>query len=246
MQDRPTARELLEAVAGFLRREVMDRVEGRIRFHTRVAANLLDIVARELEHERDQARAEWERLDALLGPEPRPEDPGAMRLRLQQRTGELCRRIRQGAAEEEMKRIRHHVRETVREKLVVSNPAMVAGAVEEGGREGERGAAFAVVLMALLILAFLYFGLPALRSHSGGGSDSPGLAALEQAQEAACRTSRQILQRAIPLWRARHPGEDPTIGDLVAEGFRISPCPEGGRYEIVSGRVYCTVHDPPP
>ena len=48
-QDRPTAQELVTAVREFLEHDVMAATEGRVQFHTRVAVNVLNIVARELE-----------------------------------------------------------------------------------------------------------------------------------------------------------------------------------------------------
>lgn len=47
-QPRPTAPELLDAVRTFLEDEVLPSLEGRLRFHTRVAVNVLDTVGREL------------------------------------------------------------------------------------------------------------------------------------------------------------------------------------------------------
>jgi len=46
---RPTAGELLEAVREFLTGQVMPASTGQLAFHTRVAANILGIVAREIE-----------------------------------------------------------------------------------------------------------------------------------------------------------------------------------------------------
>ncbi len=46
---RPTASELLEAVREFLTGQVMPATSGQLAFHARVAANVLGIVARELE-----------------------------------------------------------------------------------------------------------------------------------------------------------------------------------------------------
>jgi aminoglycoside phosphotransferase (APT) family kinase protein len=46
---RPTASELLEAVGEFLTGQVMPATTGQVAFHTRVAANILGIVAREIE-----------------------------------------------------------------------------------------------------------------------------------------------------------------------------------------------------
>jgi hypothetical protein len=55
------ANELLEAVQAFLRNEVLPRLEGFAAYNTRVAANSLAIVAREL-----QLRPELERLDQAM------------------------------------------------------------------------------------------------------------------------------------------------------------------------------------
>jgi aminoglycoside phosphotransferase (APT) family kinase protein len=46
---RPTASELLDAVSGFLTDEVMPAAAAQVGFHARVAANVLGIIARELE-----------------------------------------------------------------------------------------------------------------------------------------------------------------------------------------------------
>ena len=48
-QPRPTAREILAAVRGYLTEDVMPQTSGRLSFHARVAANMLAIVERELE-----------------------------------------------------------------------------------------------------------------------------------------------------------------------------------------------------
>ncbi len=47
MQDRPTAEQLIEAVAQFLRDRVLPATQGPLAFHARVAANALDIARRE-------------------------------------------------------------------------------------------------------------------------------------------------------------------------------------------------------
>src|SRR6185503_9023256 len=48
LHGRPTARELLDAVRGYLTEDVMPNTTGRLSFHARVAANMLAIVEREL------------------------------------------------------------------------------------------------------------------------------------------------------------------------------------------------------
>jgi hypothetical protein len=48
LHGRPTARELLDAVRGFLTDDVLPSTSGRLSFHARVAANMVAIVEREL------------------------------------------------------------------------------------------------------------------------------------------------------------------------------------------------------
>jgi hypothetical protein len=66
MREQPDARQLIEAVAGFLRQVALPRLEGHAAFHARVAANALDIVRRELGLGAAAARRELEGLRALL------------------------------------------------------------------------------------------------------------------------------------------------------------------------------------
>ena len=47
--DAPTAIELLESVREWLDREVIPSTDGRLRFHARVASNVLGMVEREIE-----------------------------------------------------------------------------------------------------------------------------------------------------------------------------------------------------
>jgi hypothetical protein len=63
--DRPTAAELVEAVRELLDEDVLGAVEGRLRFHVRVAVNALGIVERELALGPAQAEAHAARLAAL-------------------------------------------------------------------------------------------------------------------------------------------------------------------------------------
>ena len=62
LHGRPTAAELLSAVSTFLRDDVMSSGQGRVAFHARVAANVVDLVAREIEQGDTQRRR---RADAL-------------------------------------------------------------------------------------------------------------------------------------------------------------------------------------
>ena len=128
MQDRPTVAELLDAVRGFLERDAIEALEGTAKFHARVAANVLAIALRELELEPAQLAAEWQRLDALLGSEAAPTELGALRESVRTRTEALCERIRRGDADHGAFRdaVFSHVRATVREKLAIANPKLMA------------------------------------------------------------------------------------------------------------------------
>jgi len=127
MQDRPTATELLDAVRGFLERDVISALDGTAKFHARVAANVLAIVGRELALDDAQLVAEWARLDALLGAVDPPADQAARRGALRDRTEALCVRIRDGAADAGPFRdaVLAHLTATVREKLTIANPKLL-------------------------------------------------------------------------------------------------------------------------
>ena len=115
MQDRPTAVELLEAIREFLEQDVMPAVDGRVQFHTRVAVNALGMLERELRLGPELAAAECARLGALLG-----HDAGLDTL-----TAELASRIRDGSLDDRGDDVVAAVRDSVRAKLLVSNPDYV-------------------------------------------------------------------------------------------------------------------------
>ena len=127
MQDRPTADELLAAVEGFLRDDVMPNIGGSRSFHARVAANALAIVRRELTHEESHLIAEWDGLAELLGAARQPETLNAVRTMLAARTAELCERIRRGDADDSEFRqlVLRHLRMSIRNNLLVSNPRWI-------------------------------------------------------------------------------------------------------------------------
>jgi hypothetical protein len=127
MQDRPTVHELLHAVIHFLDEEAVPNLTGSRQFYGRVAATALRTVQRELEYEEEQLSEEWERLNQLLSREDRPSTRAGLRQAMGRRTEALCQRIRQGEADAGpyRKHVLAHVRESVREKLLVSNPGWI-------------------------------------------------------------------------------------------------------------------------
>ena len=125
MNDRPTAVELLGAVRRFLQEEVVPELEGPRRYHARVAANVVAIVAREIETEESQLVAEWERLGSVLADAaPPPASREALRRGVSLRSEELVRRIRAGDADAGpwRREVLAHLRATVADKLDVAKP----------------------------------------------------------------------------------------------------------------------------
>ena len=128
MQDRPTVDELLEAVAGYLRDDVMQNTQGRTNFHGRVAMNAVEMIRREIATMEDHLAREWDGLDHVLGVQPMPPHLSAVREELLGRNETLGVRIRAGEADEGEWRaaVLAHLRRTVHDKLVVSNPGLAA------------------------------------------------------------------------------------------------------------------------
>lgn len=126
MQDRPTSDELLAAVEHFLD-DLTASLEGSRSFHSRVAANTVRIVRRELASEDEALASEWSGLDSFLGAEVPPQRLVEMRERLRERNSELCDQIRAGAMDDEPSagRLYEHVRASVRSKLRASDPALI-------------------------------------------------------------------------------------------------------------------------
>ena len=108
--DPPSAAELVEAVREWLDRDVVAGTSGRLKFHARVASNVLAIVQRELELGPQQAREHRARLEALGVTDD----------------AELAARIRVGEFDDRLEEVRAAVWETVRAKLAVANPRYAA------------------------------------------------------------------------------------------------------------------------
>lgn len=107
--DRPTAAELIEAVREWLERDVQPNVDGRLRYHSRVAINVLSMVERELEFGGEHDRRHAERLAALGVADD----------------GELAAAIRAGTLDVEPDELRRVLREMILDKLTVANPRYV-------------------------------------------------------------------------------------------------------------------------
>jgi uncharacterized protein DUF6285 len=114
-QDRPTASELLSAIADLLREEVtpvLDKADPRLAFQMRVAANSLAILEREARLGPAADAREHERLAALLGRDGSLDDLNR----------ELARQLRSGERDERDAALIVHLEATIADKIAIANP----------------------------------------------------------------------------------------------------------------------------
>ncbi|MFL5871331.1 MAG: DUF6285 domain-containing protein [Solirubrobacterales bacterium] len=114
MQDRPTAPELLDAMAAELYDEVREWVPRERRFRILVLANLCAVIARELRTGESALVADTRLFMELLGEEggADPRDAAAV----------LARRIRAGELDDSLDQTIDRLREHVARKLDVARP----------------------------------------------------------------------------------------------------------------------------
>ncbi len=122
MQDRPTAEELIDALAAFMRDRSANARDRWERFQFQVAANSLAIIGRELRLEDGFMREEWRRLDGLLGREEAPVERAAFARRLGERNAELSERIRRGEFDDREDELLPHLWQTVVDKVTIASP----------------------------------------------------------------------------------------------------------------------------
>ena len=104
--DLPDPATLIEAVREFLVDEIEPELEGRLRYHLKVAINVLAIVERELRLGPEHAAHHRQRLERL-GFET---------------DAELADAIRAGALDDRLDEIRKELTEMVGDKLAVARP----------------------------------------------------------------------------------------------------------------------------
>jgi hypothetical protein len=123
--DRPTAAELVDAVAEFLELDLQPTLEGRLGFHTRVAVNALRIVGREMDLGPELDAARRTGLRTLLGDE-QSETAGT-----RERELELARRIRDGSLDARRAEVVGYLRATLRLQLDIVHPGYIREIAEE-------------------------------------------------------------------------------------------------------------------
>lgn len=112
MLGEPSAKQLIEAAAGFLEKTAAPALTGHAAFHARVAINVLHTVARELELGPAAAAAETARLKALLG---RESDLDALRR-------DLCARLRAGEMTMATQGLLDHLLATAADRVAIEQP----------------------------------------------------------------------------------------------------------------------------
>ena len=112
MQDKPSAEKLLGAARAFLNDTAMPQLSGHAAFHARVAGNVLDILARELELAPYFNRAETARLESLLG------ETGT----LKELNRKLCDKIATGEMDLSDEKLKIHLIKTTMGKLAIDQP----------------------------------------------------------------------------------------------------------------------------
>tara|TARA_R110000868_G_scaffold877_20_gene6680 strand:- start:14126 stop:14509 length:384 start_codon:yes stop_codon:yes gene_type:complete len=126
MQDQPTAYELIDIVAEFIRVHAMPQMTGHAAFHALVAANALDIVKRELAIAPKASAEEAVRLQNLLGHDAT----------LDEMNRELCTRIENGELTLDTPGLADHLWAITMTKLAIDQPKYsgYVRALEEEGQ----------------------------------------------------------------------------------------------------------------
>jgi len=105
----------------------------------------------------------------------------------------------------------------------------------------QRGIGVVAVILALLVIAVLYFGY--FRMQSAMSEKKTMVTAIDNSRAFACKTNRQTVEREIQMWLVNHPGETPSFAALETDGVHIATCPEGGIYSLDGMHVRCSKHD---
>jgi hypothetical protein len=110
--NRPTANELLEAVGGYLKSEVLPGLSGNAKYHLQVALNAVAILGREIASAAQFDDAERARLIALLKGSGTREELNRL----------LCLKIRDRDLSYRDPNLIDHLMQTATAKLAIDNP----------------------------------------------------------------------------------------------------------------------------
>ena len=122
MQDEPTPKELINAVADFLRNDIAPQIRGHYAFKLRVSINALDLVVRQMKLQQGSEAAEAARLSKILGVEAS----------LRELNRVLAERIAKGEVDLQTPDVAEHLWQTTMDKLAVDQPNYAAYRLELG------------------------------------------------------------------------------------------------------------------
>ena len=144
MQDKPTSTELLEAIQDFLMKEIMPTVKDKdlLSFKTLISWNMLGVIIREIKQEEPLLAKEFSSIISLLGDKEKnllSQNPKLSNFNLNSpdlselsliekkeillKANELlAKTIREEKILPSNKEVYHHIMETLKDKLSISNP----------------------------------------------------------------------------------------------------------------------------
>jgi hypothetical protein len=128
MYDRPHLDELIAAARTHLESVVIPvtkSINHKLYFQTLVAVNVLRVAERELALGQAHFKAEWSRLNMLMGEEALPADPADWNTALASRNARLCAEIREGKHDDNAA-LFSHLKACATEQLEVANPKWLA------------------------------------------------------------------------------------------------------------------------
>lgn len=124
LDERPTAAELIAAVADFIEQKAAPQLDAHTAFHAKVAVNALRIVQREVERELRAAaggrHADADELARLR--ELCKVDTGNADATVPALNRELCARIADGRVAADDRALHRHLLQSVLDRLAVDNP----------------------------------------------------------------------------------------------------------------------------
>ena len=129
MHQRPDPVDLLSAVALFLREQALPQLQGHAAYQARVAANMVDIVRRQLELAPVAEARELQRLRALLQRDGSLAELHAL----------LCQRIADGRIGLQTPGLAEHLWQTTLDKLAVDQPGYESYRRESAAVDQEAG-----------------------------------------------------------------------------------------------------------
>ncbi|PJZ68847.1 hypothetical protein CH373_15665 [Leptospira perolatii] len=125
MQDKPTSTELLEAIQDFLMKEVLPsfRENDLLSYKTLVSWNMLGVVSREIRNGEELLDRELSRLSKILQKELKGVGTLEEKKKLAESwNAELTSKIQREKSTVNDRALWEHVKESVKEKIEVTNP----------------------------------------------------------------------------------------------------------------------------